>query len=117
MLKRCPRFCCRRIMCKERFLIEMEKCYCKIRWSERDKDPEKAKERAAETGEERLERERVERLAEEEAISSLLVFDQDAMEVDYRKKRATSCKGNTNVILPGPRARDRVQEGGVAEGL
>ena len=39
----------------------------------------------------------VERAAEEEAIRNLLVFDQDAMEVDYRKKRATSCKHNTNV--------------------
>ena len=57
VLKRGPRFCCRRIICKERYLIEMEKCYCKIRWSERDKDPEESKERAAETAEERKERE------------------------------------------------------------
>jgi hypothetical protein len=28
VLKRGPKFCCRRVLCKERFLMEMEKCYC-----------------------------------------------------------------------------------------
>ena len=31
VLRRGPKFCCRRILSKERYLIEMEKCYCKIR--------------------------------------------------------------------------------------
>jgi hypothetical protein len=47
----------------------------------------------------------MERIAEDEAIRSLLVFDQDAMEVDYRKKRATSCKQ-----LPGPMTPAQEQE-------
>ena len=110
VLKRGPKFCCRRIICRERYMIEMEKCYCKIRWSEKDRDPEEAKDRENETEEEKRERERVERLAEEEAIRNLLVFDQDAMELDYRKKRATSCKHNTNVKLPGPLTPAQEQE-------
>ena len=32
------------------------------------------------------------------------------MEVDYRKKRATSCKHNTNVQLPGPMTPAQEQE-------
>ena len=110
VLKRGPKFCCRRVLCRERYLIEMEKCYCKIRWSERDKDPNDKDDIKNETKEERVERERVEKAAEEEAIRNLLVFDQDAMEVDYRKKRATSCKHNTDVKLPGPLTPAQEQE-------
>ena len=33
VLRRGPKFCCRRMLCKERFLVDMEKCFCKIRWS------------------------------------------------------------------------------------
>ena len=110
VLRRGPKFCCRRILCKERFLIEMEKCYCKIRWEERDKDPEERKKQKEESEEERNERKRVEDLAEEEAIKNLLVFDQDTMEVDYRKRRATACKNNTAVILPGPLTASQEQE-------
>ena len=61
VLKRGPKFCCRRILSKERYLIEMEKCYCKIRWEERDKDPDERNSRKEETEAERRERERVER--------------------------------------------------------
>ena len=111
ILVRGPKFCCRRVLCKERFLVEMEKCYCKIRWSQRDVDREELKEIIKnETKEEKLERERVEAVAEEIAIKNLLVFDEDDMEVDYRKKRATSCKHNNNVILPGPMSPAEEQE-------
>ena len=27
VLKRGPKFCCRRILCRERFLIEIKKCF------------------------------------------------------------------------------------------
>ena len=90
ILVRGPKFCCRRVVCKERYLVEMEKCYCKIRWSQRDKDKDELKEQQKETEEERKERERVEKIAEEIAMKSLLVFDEDEMQMDYRKKRATS---------------------------
>ena len=100
VLRRGPKFCCRRILSKERYLIEMEKCYCKIRWEERDKDPEERKKQKEESKEERKERKRVEDL----------VFDQDTMEMDYRKRRATACKNNTAVILPGPLTPAQEQE-------
>ena len=57
-----------------------------------------------------MERERVEVIAEEQAIRNLLVFDEDDMDIDYRKRRATSCKHNTNVILPGPMTAAEEQE-------
>ena len=53
VLKRGPKFCCRRMLSKERFLIEMEKCFCKIRWSERDKDPNDKEDQKHETEEEK----------------------------------------------------------------
>ena len=84
ILRRGPKFCCRRILCRERFLIDMEKCFCKIRWSKRDESPEDAKEKENETEEERKERERLERMAEDEAIRNNLVFDQEEMNLDYR---------------------------------
>ena len=108
VLVRGPKFCCRRVLCKERYLIEMEKCYCKIRWSQRDKDGDDNN--MEESAEERIERERVEKIAEEQAIKDLLVFDEDDMEIDYRKRRATSCKHNTHVILPGPLTASEEQE-------
>ena len=110
VLRRGPKFCCRRILSKERYLVEMEKCYCKIRWEERDRDPDERKKQKDESSEEKKERERVERLAEDEAIKSLLVFDQDSLELDYRKRRATACKNNTAVILPGPLTAAQEQE-------
>ena len=60
ILVRGPKFCCRSVLCKERYLVEMEKCYCKIRWSQRDKDED---DKIEETAEEKLERERVEKIA------------------------------------------------------
>ena len=110
ILIRGPKFCCRRVLCKERYLVEMEKCYCKIRWSQRDRNKDDIKEQQSETAEEKKERERVEKVAEEIAIKNLLVFDEDDMELDYRKKRATSCKHNTNVLLPGPLTAAEEQE-------
>ena len=68
-----------------------------MRWFMRDKDPD-GKKKVEHIEEERKERERVDRVAEEEAIKDLLVFDQDDMEIDSSKNRAISCKHNTNVI-------------------
>jgi hypothetical protein len=70
--------------------VDMEKCFCKIRWSKKDEVSEDDKMKHEESEEERLEK-----LAEEEAIRYNLVFDQDEMTIDYRKRRATSCKHNT----------------------
>ena len=88
VLRRGPKFCCRRILCRERFLIYMEKCFCKIRWAKRDEEAGDAKEKENETNEERDERERIESIAEEEQIRNNLVFNKEEMEVDYRNRRA-----------------------------
>ena len=110
VLKRGPKFCCRRMLCEVRFLVDMEKCFCKIRWSKRDDDPDDDKKKVNESEEERLERERVEKVAEEEVIKSHLVFDQDEMTKFYRKRKATACKHNNNVVLPGPLSPAQEQE-------
>ena len=39
-----------------------------------------------------------------------MVFDEDELELDYRKKRVTACKHNTNVILPTPMTAAQEQE-------
>ena len=38
------------------------------------------------------------------------MFDEDELELDCGKKRATSCKHNTNIILPGPLTPTQEQE-------
>ena len=42
VLCRGPKFTIRRVLSKERFLIELEKAFVKIRWSKRDDDDENA---------------------------------------------------------------------------
>ena len=78
VLRRGPKFCCRRIINKERFLVDCEKSYCKIRWELRDKDG--TDDNKDETEEEKAERERVEEIAEEEALRNL-VYAQDCVSV------------------------------------
>ena len=68
-------------MSKERYMVEQEKTYVKVRWQKRD-DPEK-KDMPEETEEELEERVRIERIAELEMIKSSLVFDEDEMTVVY----------------------------------
>ena len=84
--------------------------FCKIIWSQRDRNKEDIIYQQSETAEDKKERERVEKVADKIAIKNLLVLDEDDMEVDYRKKRATSCKHNTNVFLPGPLTAAEEQE-------
>ena len=38
------------------------------------------------------------------------MFDEDDMTLNYRKQRATNCKHNTNVLLPGPLNTAQEQE-------
>jgi hypothetical protein len=95
VLIRGPKFTVRRALSKERFLIEMEKSYIKVRWTKRDEDEE---DKEPETDEE----ERVRLAGELESAKSRMVFDPDTGNVDFRKERCTDAKHNTRVILPGP---------------
>ena len=58
-------------------MVEQEKTYVKLRWDNKGKEDEE--ENKDETEEEKVERMRVERLAEMEAIKATMVFDQDEM--------------------------------------
>ena len=84
-------------------MVEQEKTYVKLRWANKGKEED-------ETEEEKVERMRVERLAEMEAIKATMVFDQEEMVVDFRKERATNCKHNTAVFFPRPLTAKQEQE-------
>jgi hypothetical protein len=103
-LCRGPKFCVRRIMSQERFLMECEKSYFKVRIDMHDDDEEDDPGGGEETEEERIERERVERAAELAEIEVKTVFNEDEMTLDYGKKRATDCKHNTCIKLPRPKS-------------
>ena len=88
--------------------LEAEKSFAKIRYEMFDKgEEEDGEELAKESKEEVNERLRLERLAEIVMIESKTVFNQyegaDGT-LDYSRKRATDCKHNTNIKLPGPRS-------------
>ena len=87
-------------------MVEQEKTYVKVRWSRRDEEEIMINE----TEEERKERIRLNNIAEMEAVKATMVFDEDEMEVDFRKQRATNCKHNTYCHLPGPLTAKQEQE-------
>ena len=103
VLVRGPKFCVRRVLNEERFLMECEKSYFKLRIDMEDDDDEEDDPGGGETEtkEEKLERERIEQAIEIAAIEAKQVFNEEEMTVDYSKKRATDCKHNTCVKLPG----------------
>ena len=110
-LCRGPKFCVRRIMDEERFLVECEKSYFKVRLEMNDEDDtEEPGEGEKETEEERIERERIEKEMEIVEIEAKTVFNEEENTIDYGKKRATDCKHNTCVKLPGPKST-KVEEG------
>ena len=108
VLKKGPKFCIRRVLSKEKYMVEQEKTYVKVRWAKRDEDEDDTNKN--ETDEERKERLRLEHIGEMEAVKATMVFDQDEMLVDYRKQRATNCKHNTYCHLPGPLTAKQEQE-------
>ena len=104
ILVRGPKFCVRRILSEERFMIDSGKNYFKIRIEMMDKDDEEEDNTKVETEDERMERERVEKVMEEAELKAKTVFDEDDGSLDYGRKRATDCKHNTFVKLPRPRS-------------
>ena len=101
-----PKFCVRRVLSKERYLLEAEKSFCKMRYELFDRDAEDFEECAGESKEEREERLRVEKLSEIAEVESKTVFNEEEGDhgtINYGRKRATYCKHNTNIKLTGPR--------------
>ena len=92
-----PKFCVRRVLDEERYLIECEKSYFKLRLDMKDDDEEEEDDPGGggqESEEERKERERVEKAIEMAAIDAKTVFNEEEMTIDYGRKRATDCKHN-----------------------
>ena len=100
ILIRGPKYTIRRILDKERFQLEMEKVFIKLRWALRDKDVMDDVELESLMTDE--EKKRTSELVELEEIKTRSVFDHDKNEVDFRNSRATDVKHNSKVILPGP---------------
>ena len=82
-----PKFCIRRTLSRERYLVEAEKSFCKLRYELYDEDPTCL--------EEKKERERVELLSRIAELECKTVFNEEEMTIDYGRKRATDCKHNT----------------------
>ena len=78
----------RRILSKERYLVEAEKSFCKLRYEMFDDDPTNLDEGAKETQEEKKERERVELLSRIAELDSKTVFNEEEITIDYGRKRA-----------------------------
>ena len=112
VLCRGPKFCVRRVMDDERFLMECEKSCFKLRIDMYDDDIEEDDPGGGmeESVEDRLERERVEKIAELAEIDGKTVFNEDEMTIDYGRKKATDCKHNTCVKLPKPKSAKVEQE-------
>ena len=98
-----PKFCVRRILNEERFMVECEKCYFKIRLEMKDDDEQDDPGGGQDESEqEKAERLRIEKEIEVAEIAAKTVFNEDENTIDYTRKRATDCKHNTCVRLPGP---------------
>ena len=99
-----PKFFVRRVLNEERFLMECEKSYFKLRINMEDDNDEE--DDPGEGGVE-SENERKEKAIEIAAIEAKQVFNEEEMTIDYSKKRATDCKHNTCVKLPGPKSNKK----------
>ena len=89
-------------MSRERFLIELEKAFVKLRWELKDMEDDLDDTVVEMTDDERAEDTRVKEAAELLAAESRMSFDDENMEIDCRRQRCTDAKHNTRVILPGP---------------
>ena len=110
-LCRGPKFCVRRVLDEEGFLMNCEKSYFKLRLDMEDDDETEDDPGGGERSEEDiLEDERIAKAAELAVIEGQTVFNQDDNTIDYGRKRATNCKHNTFVKLPRPKKAKLEQE-------
>ena len=100
ILIRGPKFTVRRVLDKERFILEMEKVFVKLRWALKDRDIiEEVELQSLMTKEEQ---EKFKEMSDVEEVKSRMVFDREGMNVDFRRARCTDVKHNSRIILPGP---------------
>ena len=89
ILIRGPKFCVRRILCEERYLVECEKSYFKVRLEMNYEDETEAPGGGEkETEEERIERERIEKAMEIAEIEEKTVFSEEDMMIDYGREKS-----------------------------
>ena len=98
ILTRGPKFTIRRVMDREKFLVEMEKAFIKVRWELRDNE-----DWLVEPHEEKTEEEKTtEEEGEVQEAKTRMVYDEDTNQINFQNLRATDAKHNVSVILPGP---------------
>ena len=107
VLTKGPKFTISRVLSKEKFLVEMEKAFIKVRWSLKDDDEVNLKDL---TDEERAEKMRLDEIAGWEQAKSRMVHDKEDNTINFRKQRCTDTKHNTRLILPGPLSNQRESE-------
>jgi hypothetical protein len=107
VLAKGPKFTIRRVLSKEKFLVEMEKAYIKVRWSLKDEDTNDKKELSEA---ELAEQKRVEEIAEWEQVKAKMVYSKEDNTINFRKQRCTDTKHNTRLILPAPLSNQRESE-------
>ena len=98
ILTRGPKYAIRRILNKERFLIEMEKALVKEKWSRRKRQELEDMDDTGDMTDE--EKERIRKVEEEFETRSRQIYDGDNKRFDYGNKSATDAKGNKRVTLP-----------------
>ena len=82
-LSRGPKFTIRRILSRERFLVELEKSFVKIRWSKRDEDDDEEESMDNEMELDPVEQARISEIAEMEEAKTRMIFDHENMEIDW----------------------------------
>ena len=88
------------MLSKEKFLVEMEKAFVKVRWSLKDEDDKEKDLSEAELAEQK-------RIKE---INAKMVYDKEDNTINFRKQKCTDTKHNTRLILPGPASNQRESE-------
>ena len=106
VLAKGPKFTIRRVLSKEKFLVEMEKAFVKVRWSLKDEDDKEKDLSEAELAEQK----RIKEANEWEQIKAKMVYDKEDNTINFRKQKCTDTKHNTRLILPGPASNQRESE-------
>jgi hypothetical protein len=98
-----PKYCVYKDCSKEQFLNFFEVAFVKYKWEKGSEvEEEKGLEDKKPSKEEQEEDDKIKEAMLEEEARSRSIYLPEEKRFDYTKKRATDCKQNTEVHLPGP---------------
>ena len=101
-----PKFCVRKHLDEEEFMVEVEECITKVRWERMGEeiDKKKRKNSADIAIMSILDEEQVEEVEEHESLEDAklkMIYHPEEKSWSFGRRKATDVKGNTMVILPG----------------